>query len=123
MIEDWLARFPDRDSAIAALDKERVPCAPVLSLQEAINHPHMRARKTVRRVKDRSLGEIDLPSMPVKFSSWPDRTDLKASTIGEDNEAILHEVLDLTDGEIAQLYTDEILIKAPAAATVPAGAS
>ncbi len=28
IIEDWLATFPSRDDAIAALDKERVPCAP-----------------------------------------------------------------------------------------------
>jgi CoA:oxalate CoA-transferase len=120
IIEDWLATFPDRDSAIVALDRERVPCAPVLSLQEAIDHPHMRARKTVRRVRDRTLGEFDLPSLPVKFSSWPDRTDLKASTIGEDNEAVLSEMLGLSAGEIAQLHSDQVLLKAPA--TSPASA-
>ncbi|HVC43190.1 MAG TPA: CaiB/BaiF CoA-transferase family protein [Candidatus Binataceae bacterium] len=123
IIEDWFATFPDRDSAIAALDQERVPCAPVLTLEEAVDHPHMRARKTVRRVSDRTLGEFDLPSLPVKFSAWPDRTDLRASTLGEDNEAVLSEVLDLSADEIARLYAEKVLIKAPAAEKPPATAS
>lgn len=123
MIEDWFATFPDRDSAVAALDKERVPCGPVLSLEEAVDHPHMRERKTVRRVSDARLGEFDLPAMPVKFSAWPDRTDLKASLVGEDNEAILHEMLGLSEAEIAELYSAQVLIKAPAQPEPAAAAS
>ena len=51
IIETWLATFPDRDSAVAELDKVRVPCAPVYKLAESMAHPHMRGRKTVRQVK------------------------------------------------------------------------
>ena len=58
MIENWLATFPDRDSVVAALDKYRVPCGPVLSLEEAMDHPHLRERKTVRRVSDPAFGRI-----------------------------------------------------------------
>ena len=48
-----MATFPDRDEAVvAALDKERVPCAPVLSLEEAMDHPHLRERKTMRHASD-----------------------------------------------------------------------
>jgi CoA:oxalate CoA-transferase len=111
IIEGWLATFPDRDSAVAALDRERVPCAPVLRLEEAIDHPHMRERRTVRRVKDRALGEFDLPGIPVKFSTWEERTDLKASRVGEDNESVLREMLNLSDGEIAGLYVEQVLLR------------
>ena len=48
IIEEWLATFPTRDDAMAALDKERVPCAPVLTVNEAVEHPHLNERKTVR---------------------------------------------------------------------------
>jgi CoA:oxalate CoA-transferase len=123
MIENWFASFPDRDSAVAALDKERVPCGPVLSLEEAVGHPHLRERKTVRKAGDPRLGEFDLPAMPVKFSAWLDRTDLKASLVGQDNEAVLREMLGLSAGEIAELYAAQVLIKAPAEAPVAATAS
>jgi len=123
MIETWLASFPDRDTAVAALDKDRVPCGPVLSLEEAVDHPHLRERKTVRKASDPRLGEFDLPAMPVKFSAWPDRTDLKASLVGQDNEAVLSEMLGLSAAEIAELYAAQILIKAPAEPPVAAAAS
>lgn len=121
IIEDWLASCPDRDSAIAAMDRERVPCAPVYKLAETMAHPHMRERKTVRRVKDATLGELDLPGMPVKFSAWPDRTDLKASRLGADNDAVLREVLGLSSERIAKLYADGVLLRAPEAQSAAAG--
>lgn len=118
IFEEWLATFPDRESAIAVLDAERVPCAPVYKVEEAMAHPHMRERKTVRRVKDTAMGEFDIPGMPIKFSTWPDRTDLKASRVGADNDAILTEVLGLTPAEIADLYRGKVLIATPVAAAV-----
>jgi CoA:oxalate CoA-transferase len=115
IVEDWFATFPDRDSVVAALDKFRVPCGPVLSIEEAMAHPHLRERQTVRRVSDPAFGEFDIPGFPVKFSDWPERTDLKASRLGEDNEAILREMLGASEAEIEALYAEKILLKGPAA--------
>jgi CoA:oxalate CoA-transferase len=119
IFEEWLATFPDRESAIAVLDTERVPCAQVFKAEETMAHPHMRARKTVRRVKDAAMGEFDIPGMPVKFSSWPDRTEVKASRVGADNDTVLSEVLGLTAAQIAELYKENVLIAAPPAAPKP----
>jgi CoA:oxalate CoA-transferase len=119
MIEGWFATFPDRDSVVAALDKFRVPCGPVLSLEEAMAHPHLRERQTVRRVNDREIGDFDIPGFPVKFSNWPERTNLKASRLGEDNETVLREMIGISDAEIAELYAEQVLLKRPPAA--PAG--
>ena len=113
IVEDWFATFPDRDSVVAALDKFRVPCGPVLSIEEAMAHPHLRERQTVRRVSDPAFGEFDIPGFPVKFSDWPERTDLKASRLGEDNEAILREMLGASEAEIEALYAEKILLKGP----------
>jgi CoA:oxalate CoA-transferase len=115
IIESWFATFPDRETLVAALDKFRVPCGPVLSLQEAMDHPHLRERKTIRRVSDPAFGEFDIPGFPVKFSDYPDRTELKASRLGEDNEAVLRDTLGLSDAEIADLYQARVLLKRNAA--------
>ncbi len=120
LIEGFFATFPDRDSAVRALDAERVPCAPVLKLKESMAEPHLRERKTVRRVKEPNFGEFDIPGMPVKFSAWPDRTDLKASRLGEDNDAIMRELLGLKPDEIAKLYGDGVLLP-PEPASAAAG--
>jgi crotonobetainyl-CoA:carnitine CoA-transferase CaiB-like acyl-CoA transferase len=113
IIEGWLAGFPSRDAAIGALEAERVPCAPVLTLHEAMVHPHLRQRGTVRRVRDESIGEFDIPGLPVKFSRWADRSEIAADRLGEHNEQVLRELLSLTDKEIAGLYADKVLVRDP----------
>ena len=67
VIEGWLGGFPSRDAAVAALETERVPCAPVLTVHEAMAHPHLRQRGTVRRVRDETIGAFDIPGLPVKI--------------------------------------------------------
>lgn len=121
IIEGWLARFTDHKQAIAALEKERVPCAPILTLNEAVAHPHLRERGTVRRVEDAELGPFDIPGMPVKFSAWPDRTDVRADRLGEHNEDILCELVGLSDADIAALYAEGVLVHDPAVRKQRAG--
>jgi CoA:oxalate CoA-transferase len=113
LIEGWLGGFPSRDAAILELERHRVPCAPVLTLAEAMAHPHLRGRRTVRRVKDRMIGEFDIPGLPAKFSRWQERTDLTADLLGEHNEEILRDLLGSGDAEIAALYRDKVLVRDP----------
>jgi len=113
ILEGWLGRFPTREAAISRLDEMRIPVAPVLTLNEAISHPHMRERGTVRRVHDRTLGDFDIPGMPVKFSAWTTPTNLRADLLGEHNEDVLQEFLDLPPEEIEALYSQGVLVRDP----------
>lgn len=113
IIERWLAGFASRDAAVAALEAERVPCAPVLTLHEAMAHPHLRARGTVRRVTDRDIGEFDIPGLAARFSRWTPATDIKADRLGEHNEAILRQLLGLSDADIQRLYCDKTIVHDP----------
>ena len=115
IIEGWLGGFPSRDAAVAALEAERVPCAPVLTLHEAMAHPHLRQRGTVRRVRDESIGEFDIPGLPVKFSRWANRNEIAADRLGEHNNEVLRELLSLSDKEIASLYADKVIVRESAA--------
>ena len=82
MIEDWLATFPDRDSAIAHMQKHGVPAAPVLSIEETVNHPHLRARGTVRTIEDPIAGSFEVPGMPLKFSAFPAAVSARGRDVG-----------------------------------------
>ena len=72
LVTAWMAAQPDRDVALARLQAERVPAAPVLSVAEAARHPHVRHRRTVRTVDDDVMGPLDVPGMPLRFSAFPD---------------------------------------------------
>jgi CoA:oxalate CoA-transferase len=113
IIEAWLKDFPTRQAAIDALERERIPCAPVLTLNEAIAHPHLRDRGTVRRVQDPQIGAFDIPGPPVKFSQWPDRGALGADLLGQHNEEILRGLLDMSEEDIAALYAAKVLVRDP----------
>ena len=111
IFENWLATFKSRDKAILELDKQRIPCAPALTLNEAIDHPHLRDRGTVRKVREEVLGEFDIPGFPVKFSRWEVSKELTADSLGEHNVEILKKHLNLSDEEIQKLYDEKVLMK------------
>jgi CoA:oxalate CoA-transferase len=110
IVEAWLKTFPSREAAIVALEKERIPCAPVLTLNEAMAEPHLIDRGTVRYVTDDQLGRFAIPGSPVRFSNWQQDADLKAGLLGEHNEEILGE-LGLSRQEIDELYAEKVLVQ------------
>ena len=85
----------------------------MLTVNEAVKHPHLNERKTVRWVQDPLLGKVAIPAVPVKFSAWPDRTEVRSARLGEDNERVLHELLKMPDDQIKKLYADGILVRDP----------
>jgi CoA:oxalate CoA-transferase len=88
-----------------------VPAAPVLSIEEAVSHPHLRERGTVQTVHDRLLGHFQIPGFPLRFSACPHRLDLEAPTLGEHNEEILSRYLGYLPERIRQLERDGILYR------------
>lgn len=113
LLETWLAGFTTRDEAIAALERHRIPCAPVLTLREAMAHPHLRERGVVREVHDPYIGRFDIPGPPARFSAWRVPGGLRADLLGEHNEEILKSLAGLDDDEIGQLYRDGVLVRDP----------
>ena len=110
-IEGWLATVPNDEEALRILEEARIPVAPVLSIEQAVNHPHLRYRRTVRTVKDRAFGELDIPGVPIKFSEFPDDLTLDAPFLGEHNEQILRDYLAYTSQQVGQLEREGILAR------------
>ncbi len=112
LIESWLRQFDDRDAAVEYLERFDVPVGPVLSVAETVSHPHLRARRTVRTIKDEALGEFDIPGMPIKFSAFPEDLPLEAARLGQHNEEVLSGLLGLDESEINALVGDGVLHEA-----------
>lgn len=81
------------------LDWNEVPYAPVCSIREAINDPHVKARGLIHEVKTDHLGKINEILFPVKFSGidkdirnpppqWGEHTEQILSGLGYTKEAI-----------------------------------
>jgi crotonobetainyl-CoA:carnitine CoA-transferase CaiB-like acyl-CoA transferase len=113
VIEDWLAAMPDDEASIEVLRKNRVPVAPVLSIREAMEHPHLVARGTVRTINDPILGEFKIPGFPLRFSGFPEEIEFDAPMLGQHNAAVLEKYLGLSADRVAELQTAGILHSAP----------
>lgn len=113
-IEAWLDTMPNREEAVAALHRERVPAAPVLTIPEVVNHPHLLEREAIRPIQDKVLGDFVLPGFPFRFSS-PARTDapFEAPDLGEHNESVLRDYLDYPADKLERLARDGILVSRP----------
>ncbi|HBD13123.1 MAG TPA: hypothetical protein DCZ13_13305 [Porticoccaceae bacterium] len=110
IIEGWLQTFETDEAAMAALQAVRVPVAPILTVPQAVAHPHHRQRGSVRTISDRMLGEFDIPGVPLRYSSYPGYLDLQAPFLGEQNREILGEWLDYPAETIDELEQQGILV-------------
>lgn len=112
LIEDWLQLFPDVVSAVSHLERFHVPVAPVLSVAETLDHPHLRARGTVRTIHDPVHGEeLDVPGFPLKFSEFPEELPLTAPTLGQHNVEVLTNYLRRAPEEVKKLQTEGVLVE------------
>lgn len=109
-IENWLQSFPDRDAALALMDRERVPAAPVLTIPEVLCHPHLLERGAVRPVSDPVLGDFMLPGFPFRFSTAAQPRTLTAPDLGQHNQAVLNRYLAYDESRIAQLTAEGVLV-------------
>jgi CoA:oxalate CoA-transferase len=113
MVQAWLDAMPSDEAVYSVLEEHRVPHAPVLSVEDAMRHPHLRERQIVRTVSDRFLGEIQIPGFPLRFSEFPHHLDLEAPTLGEQNGVILRDLLGWSAARISDLETKGILHRGP----------
>ena len=113
-IEGWIRSQPSDDAALEILKAHHVPIAPILSVSEALQHPHLRQRGTVRTVHDRLLGDLEVPGFALRFSEFPAPLELQAPLLGEHNSQILTEWLGYSPDQIQDLERRGILRSGPA---------
>src|SRR5579871_40935 len=113
IVEQWLGSMPDDDKSVEVMRAARIPMAPIRSLEEAMNHPHLRERGTVADVHDQVLGDIKVPGFPIRFSGFPHPSNQQAPLLGEHNEVILRKYLGYTDDRIAALKDNRVLVSKP----------
>lgn len=98
-----------REQALAELGDAKVPAAPVLSAQEAVDHPQVEALGLLERVDCPDSGEtVRVARVPVELSATPGRIRGGAPRAGADTETILTEI-GLSEPDIAQLRARGII--------------
>ncbi|MGH7073353.1 MAG: CaiB/BaiF CoA transferase family protein [Stellaceae bacterium] len=86
------------------LEREGVPASPINRLDEVFADPHVKAREMVVKMDHPAApAPIDLIANPIKYSATPIAYRDPPPLIGQHTDAILRELLDLSEAKIADL--------------------
>lgn len=98
------------DYWLKILDDNGVPCAPILSRYEMLQHEQIVANDIVKTYDHPHLGEIRQPKPAARLTGMSENPEPLAPTLGEHNEEILNE-LGFTAVQVAELSANGVLSK------------
>lgn len=108
LVEAWSSKLPKRE-AFEIARSNRVACAPVRDLVEVANDPHMHQRGMLEHIDHPELGDIIVPTSPLRFHGSDRPATTPSPTIGEHNDEVYGDWLGLSADEIAALRKDGVI--------------
>lgn len=103
IVTEWSSKRK-ADDIISLLMKSSVPCAPIYNIEQIVNDPHIaEARGMVVDMPHPVEGTMKVIACPIKFTETKPSIRSTAPLHGEHTEAILREVLGLSEDDCARL--------------------
>jgi len=101
-IEQW-TMTKTKFEAMDILNKDDIPCGPILSMKEIIEDQSLRATGTVVEVDHPTRGKYFSVGNPIKLSDSPSDVT-RSPLLGEHTDEILRQVLGFTDHQVAEIH-------------------
>ena len=101
-VSEWTRQRAPRD-IMETLQRHGVTAAMVCDGGTLVNDPHLRARGSVVAHEHPRQGRLTLPGIVAKFSETPGEIRRHAPLLGQDTQAVLSGLLEMTDEEIRAL--------------------
>ena len=110
IIEAWTNQFPTT-TLIGMMMKSGVPCAPIQTIGQMLEHPHTKARGMIQEVLQPNGLRIKMSGAAIKINgevaTIPESA--YAPDPGENNKEILSGILGLSDDEIEALQKEGVI--------------
>ncbi len=98
-----ITRHMKKEDVFQKLVKVRIPSAPVRSLQEVVNDPHLHQRGMLRWIDHPEYGRMVVPSTPIRFIDQPLPEYQASVPIGTHTREVLQDMLGMDDAQIKAL--------------------
>ncbi|MCB1743811.1 MAG: CoA transferase [Gammaproteobacteria bacterium] len=108
MIEAW-TESRTRDEVYQRMRAARVPVAPVRDVAEVMSDRHLHARGMLNRMQHPYMGEVVLPSSPLRLSEFPTSALCFFPEPGEHTRAVLQDWLGMSDADVDALVADAVV--------------
>ncbi len=112
-LEEILAAIFREDTMQGWVDRLRaagIPCSPVRTFAEVLNHPQTALREMFPTLQDPQAGSHRVTGTPVKLSETPARIGAPAPQLGEHTALALEELLGLDSGQIETLVVSGVIV-------------
>ena len=96
------------DRVMDELHAHDIPHSPVMSMADIFADPHFRAREMIVDVPS-EIGPLPQPAVTPKLSLTPGRITHAGPALGHDTDAVLKDLLGMSDAEIAALRADGVV--------------
>src|SRR5213592_454954 len=101
-VEQW-TMTKSKFEAMEILNKDDIPCGPILSMKEIIEDQSLRATGTVVEVDHPTRGKYISVGNPIKLSDSPSEVT-RSPLLGEHTDEILRQVLGFSDHQVAEIH-------------------
>ena len=101
-IEEWTSPHTTKD-VCNILEAAAIPVGPILTIDELVEDPHLKARNMLVDIPHPKFGMIKYPGNPIKYSKTSDLCFTSAPLLGEHNEEVLKTILHKSAEEIKAL--------------------
>jgi formyl-CoA transferase len=102
-------RRDTKDALFERLIRARVPCAPVRTVLEVVDDPHLHARGSLQWIEHPEYGRMVVPMSPLRFDGDAHVPYQPSAPLGSSTDAVLAERLGLSAAEIAALHAAQVL--------------
>ena len=113
-IEEWTSEH-DHYEVMQLLQKAGVAAGALLNPAELLEDPHLKARDFFEEVDRAEVGKYPYPRCPIRLSKSPVSTRMPAPCLGEHNEYVLKQLLNMSQEEITRLAEEKIIGTEPVA--------
>ena len=102
IVGGWIGRR-DYDDVITAFEEAGAAVAPIYDISQILEDPQYKALDSVITVEDEELGPIKMQNLPFRMSETPGAVRHPGRRLGRDTEAVLKELLGLSDETLKSL--------------------
>lgn len=92
-----------------------IPVGAINNLAQVVEHPQVKARKSLRDVDHPAVGRVRVVGSPVRLSKTPAREPTPSPVHGQHTREVLQEVLDLSAEDVRKLEAAGVVSAAAAA--------
>ena len=108
ILEEW-AKDKTRAEVVELFLANDLPAGPVQNAKDIYECPQVNARNMLVEFDDPIAGHLVETGNPFKFSGVAERLPNPAPDIGQDTDAVLQELLSLSDAELANLREEKVI--------------